>query len=270
MGLLWTFMGSSELYTIFTGVGEVIAGALLLFRRTTLLGSFVASFVLLHVFVLNVAYDVPVKLNSFHYLCMSLFLMSPHFGRLVNLFILNKPAPPELQIQLTGNKRLRWLTAGIKFVLILYICVQPMVAAIREKKEMVDHSASRVRAESTTGKYKIEAFRKKVGPTWSTNVDKSQWAEIGLAGNIMQTIFKDGFTIAWHCSVLETSHKIKMVSKDLATFGEFTFEKDGDKLSMKGVLKQDSISVAAKRISDDAFLLSNRKFRWIQEEPFNR
>ena len=33
--LMWTFMGYSKPYTIFAGVGEVIGGVLLLFRRTT-------------------------------------------------------------------------------------------------------------------------------------------------------------------------------------------------------------------------------------------
>ena len=38
MGLLWTFMGHSPAYSAFTGAAEALAGALLLFRRTTLLG----------------------------------------------------------------------------------------------------------------------------------------------------------------------------------------------------------------------------------------
>ncbi len=38
MGLLWTFMGASESYNIFTGAGELIGGLLLTTRRTTLLG----------------------------------------------------------------------------------------------------------------------------------------------------------------------------------------------------------------------------------------
>src|SRR5262249_51698018 len=37
MRLLWTFMGASDGYTWFTGMGEVVAGLLLCTRRSTLL-----------------------------------------------------------------------------------------------------------------------------------------------------------------------------------------------------------------------------------------
>ena len=38
MGVLWSFMGASIPYVIFSGACEVAGGALVLFRRTTLLG----------------------------------------------------------------------------------------------------------------------------------------------------------------------------------------------------------------------------------------
>ena len=41
MGLLWTFMGYSKGYTMFTGFGELVGGLLLLVRRTRTLGALV-------------------------------------------------------------------------------------------------------------------------------------------------------------------------------------------------------------------------------------
>jgi len=38
MGLAWTYMGYSNTFNIFTGLGEAIAGFLLFFRRTKLIG----------------------------------------------------------------------------------------------------------------------------------------------------------------------------------------------------------------------------------------
>src|SRR5579863_6336567 len=64
MGMLWTFMGSSAPYTIFSGVLETTGGLLLLFRRTTALGALIASAVLANIVALNFCYDVPVKLFS--------------------------------------------------------------------------------------------------------------------------------------------------------------------------------------------------------------
>jgi hypothetical protein len=39
MGLLWTFMGASEPYTMFVGFAEMIAGILLFPRKTSTLGA---------------------------------------------------------------------------------------------------------------------------------------------------------------------------------------------------------------------------------------
>ena len=76
MNLLWTFMGASGPYTIFTGLGEVAGGILLLFRRTRLLGAMVIVIVMSQVVMLNLSYDVPVKIYSAHLLLIALLIMS--------------------------------------------------------------------------------------------------------------------------------------------------------------------------------------------------
>lgn len=62
MGLLWNFMGYSQGYTMFTGFLEFIGGVLLLSRRTQTIGALTTFGVMLNVFMLNMCYDVPVKL----------------------------------------------------------------------------------------------------------------------------------------------------------------------------------------------------------------
>lgn len=67
MRLLWTSMGSSTLYRVACGLGEVLGGALLLFRRTSTVGALVSAAILSNVVLLNFSYDVRVKLYS--YIC---------------------------------------------------------------------------------------------------------------------------------------------------------------------------------------------------------
>jgi hypothetical protein len=64
MGLLWTFMGASEPYTMFVGFAEMISGILLFPRKTTTLGALMSVGVLSNVVALNFSYDVPVKRTS--------------------------------------------------------------------------------------------------------------------------------------------------------------------------------------------------------------
>ena len=77
MAVLWSSVGASHSYEIFTGCAETLGGILLLMPRTTTLGALVCLADMIQVFTLNMTYDVPVKLFSFHLLLFSLFLLAP-------------------------------------------------------------------------------------------------------------------------------------------------------------------------------------------------
>jgi hypothetical protein len=95
MGVLWDFMATSTGYTIFAGSTEVAAALLLLIPRLRGLGAIVAAIAMTNVFVLNVFYDVPVKLFSFHLLLLALLVLAPEIPRLTSLLVLNRtPGPP--------------------------------------------------------------------------------------------------------------------------------------------------------------------------------
>ncbi|MBC7848371.1 MAG: hypothetical protein H7Y31_01480, partial [Chitinophagaceae bacterium] len=92
MRFSWMFMGYSDGYQFFSGMMEVIAGLFLLYRRTATLGALMAGGVFLNVFVMNLSYDIPVKIYSFHLFVMCIFLLSFELGRITQFFIFNKPA----------------------------------------------------------------------------------------------------------------------------------------------------------------------------------
>lgn len=268
MGLLWTFMGSSELYTRFTGLGEVIAGSLLLFRKTRLLGAIIAAFVMLHVFVLNLAYDVPVKLYSFHLFFMSLILLVPSARRLVNLFLLNKPVSPEISTFQIADRKIRLVKVALKAVLIYFIFFQPMVSAVQQQRELDTIIAARSLENSLSGRYEVIKYEQKKDSIWESNMGKAQWKEMQLGGNALRITYDDGYSLSWYCNILNGSSKIRMASHDLATSGNFAFSTSVGMITLKGILNQDSIRIVSRRISDDSFLLSSHKFQWIREEPF--
>lgn len=83
MGLLWTFMRHSQTYVIITGCAEILAGVLLLWRRTSLFGALLSIAVMTNVVLLNFNYDVCVKLFSVELLAMAIALMLPHARRLI-------------------------------------------------------------------------------------------------------------------------------------------------------------------------------------------
>ncbi len=68
-------MGYSKGYTMFVSWLAFLGGLFLVFREPTILGALMTFGVMFNVFVLNVLYDVPVKLLSFHMVLISLFLL---------------------------------------------------------------------------------------------------------------------------------------------------------------------------------------------------
>jgi hypothetical protein len=107
MGMVWTFMGASTPYKYFGGVSELLGFALLLHRRTALLGCFVTAGVMTNVCALNFLYGVPVKLYSGHLLLIAFFLMAPYAGRLWALFFSNRSSEP-VDIRVVHSRWLGW------------------------------------------------------------------------------------------------------------------------------------------------------------------
>ena len=73
--LFWSTIGTSKTYNTITGCIELIAGVLLLFKRSQFLGLSVAFICFCQIFIINISLDISVKFFSFILLMMSLFLM---------------------------------------------------------------------------------------------------------------------------------------------------------------------------------------------------
>ena len=100
--LLWTFIGASTPYQMFTGWAEVIAGLLLIAPQTATLGALIALADMVQVFVLNLSYDVGLKQTSSHLVLIALFLLAPDAKRLAGAFMGNgqKTSRRSLAIQI--------------------------------------------------------------------------------------------------------------------------------------------------------------------------
>lgn len=96
MRVAWAFFGYSKGYQEFLGWGEVVPAVLLLFRRTTLFGSILMFIVMLNVFLINVFFDVCVKLNSGIYTALALYIMLQSTSRLWTFFFTNRVTMPEV------------------------------------------------------------------------------------------------------------------------------------------------------------------------------
>ena len=82
MGLLWTFMGFSPIVQFLAGLAEFAAAVLVLWGRTAWLGGLIGFLDLAVVWLLNMTFDVPVKIPSAIQALLYLLVLVPWLPRL--------------------------------------------------------------------------------------------------------------------------------------------------------------------------------------------
>ncbi|MGH9676503.1 MAG: DoxX family protein, partial [Candidatus Acidiferrum sp.] len=121
MGVLWWSIGAAPTYEIFAGCAETLGGLLLLVPRTTMFGALICLADMTQVFMLNMTYDVPVKLFAFHLILLALFLLVPDLPRLADFFFRNRPAGPSTQPPLFRTRRANRIALAAQIVFGIYL-----------------------------------------------------------------------------------------------------------------------------------------------------
>jgi hypothetical protein len=121
MGILWSSIGASPAYEILLGCAEVFGGLLLIVPRTVTFGALVCLAEMIQVFILNMTYDVPVKLFTFQLILLALFLLAPDLRRLINFFFLNQTTAPSTQAQLFSTRRANRIALTVQILFGLWL-----------------------------------------------------------------------------------------------------------------------------------------------------
>ena len=269
MGILWTFMGTSDLYNVFTGAGEILGGLLLTTRRTALLGALVSFAVLSHVFMLNFSYDVPVKLFSLHLMAMAIFLIAPDLGRLARMFVLNSGVEPVEIHPLLGRQ---WVDRGVgvlRTLLVIAYLGMALQGAAASRKAFGDLAPR----SPLYGIWSVDEFEVngKVRPPLVT--DAERWRRVIFDHPQMIAIQLMSDTRRRYMLKLDASSKTMALTKrdDPAWKTSLSYqEPEPGVLALEGTFDGQKIRARLRRAANPEFLLINRGFHWINEYPFNR
>ena len=269
MGLAWTYMGYSTTYNYFTGFAELLGGFLLLFRRTTTLGALVCFAVMTNVFMLNMGYDIPVKLLSFNTILMSLFLLRKDIKNLLNFFFLNKPTQPNnLNFPYT-KKWIGYTAQTVKWLFVSFIIIANLVEAIQGQKEYGDKAIK----PPFYGIYNVQSFVRNGDTILPLQTDTTRWKQliVNYAGVASVKLTND--SIKRYSFEVDSLQKNVVVSKQMDTVNKYNlqiFKADSITYFLNGKLWGDSVSIKLKRFDENKFRLVNRGFHWVNEYPFNR
>ena len=270
MGVLWTFMGYSSIYQIFTGIGETLGSFLILFRRTTTLGALLLCGVLANVVLLNYTFDVPVKLFSSNLLFMAIFLAVPDLKRLADVLVLNRAVRPKTAVALFTSRRARRIAWAVATVFVAYTMYSNISGGLTYYRTLIGPNAPK---SQVYGIWDVESLTKN-GVDQPPLLSDSTRLKRVVFGELSRAIFR-----SMSDSVERYGVKVDSLKHEVTLTGRFdpklirtlSYAKfDANHLVLTGKLGADSIVARLRRVDPNRFLLMNRGYNWIQEQPFNR
>ena len=266
MGLLWTFMGSSEPYAVFTGAAEMLGGILLFARRTAALGALVCVGVLVNVVMLNFSYDVPVKLFSSHLLALAVFLAAPEFRRLANVFLLNRTAEPAVIRPLFERERLNRAALVLRMLFLAAVVGLSLYQSYQTRRSLSQRSP-------LYGVWEVEEFSEggELRPPLTT--DQSRWRRVIFDRPTVLAVQTMGEARQRFPLVLDAEQRTLSLTKrdDPNWKAVLNYEQpEPEQLTLAGDVDGRPVRAKLRRVDPSKFLLTSRGFHWINETPFNR
>jgi hypothetical protein len=267
MGLLWTFMGYSPAYNLFTGLIESTGGILLFFRRTTTLGALMVTAAMANVVMLNFCFDVPVKLFSTNLLFFALFLLASDFRRLAGAFVLNRPTEA---FPLTRNWPKRWMrpvAIGLKVVILGLLAALIMSMW----SQPAQYRAKMPRLE-IAGFYEVETFSRDGEVIPPVLTDGTRWRIMSFRGGGVRVENMDKTSQYFRAKKDSAKDALTLETTGSKT-NSFVLQyarPTPEQLRMEGEMDGHALVLQLRRIDEKKFLLTNRGFHWINEYPFNR
>jgi hypothetical protein len=269
MGLLWTFMGASPAFCIVTGAAEMLAGLLLVPRKTALLGALASIGVMSVIVAMNFCYDVPVKLYSAHLLAMAAFVAAHDGRRLAGFFVLERPVAASEPRMLW---RPAWLDRGARIVAALFALA--WVACTLQQSASVRASyGATVADESLRGIWDVEEFELEGERLPPLVTEERRWRRVVFGSAQMLGLQgMDGSRQRFRMTLDPAARRLtlsKWDDPDWSSALEYSVSEPGG-LVITGSFDGRATRATCKRAPDSEFLLVSRGFHWISEYPFNR
>jgi hypothetical protein len=269
MGVLWASIGASPAYETFAGSAEMLGGILLVFPRTTMLGALVCLADLTQVFMLNMTYDTPVKLFSFHLLLMAVFLLAPELPRLSDFFFRNRAAGPSTQPQLFRTRRANRIALAMQILFGIWLV------------GMNAHSGWAAWQTHGGGHPKSPLYG-----IWNVDqlsidgqlrspllIDYGRWRRAIFEFPDRMAFQRMDDSFARYAASIDANARTLALTKggDKNWKANFTFQRAAeDQLILDGNMDNHKVHMQLSLVDESKFVLVSRGFHWIEEYPFNR
>lgn len=271
MRMCWLYIGYSVPYQTFSGIMELLVGFLLLYRRTVPLGLLLGLGVFINVFVLNLSYDIPVKLYSMQLVIGCLFLVLMDYKSYLHFFVFNTATTPIRSYDFTYQKK--WQRIG-RYVLKLIFIIIAVGFSFYDAWSWHQEATAVRQSPIKEGFYSIKAFTKNNQQipvlandtlVWKDVVfDRNGMGSIGSRDTIFRARYGRGY-FAYTADAKKQSITFKKSAEDSTNLFVMQYKVINPKtIQLKGIVKKDTLFYELVR-KDKMFPLAERQFHWISE-----
>jgi len=272
MRLSWMFFGYSSPYQIFSGIMEIVVALLLFNRRTISTGLILGFGVFLNVFILNLCFDIPVKIFSMHLVLYTLFLLASDHNHYLNFFWRNQPTGRLMSFDfIFGKKYLKISRIVFKTLFILVFGVFGLYQSYIWKEE---YSKAKIQKPIEPGFYHVKTFQKNNTEIPVIAGDDKLWKDFIFQNdgrgsiNTTDTLFKQNYQRGYF------AYQVKP-KENLILFTNLNDEKKelfklqykvgpNNTMQLFGKIKKDSVVFDLVK-TNKKFQLAEKQFHWISE-----
>jgi hypothetical protein len=268
MGVLWASIGASRGYEMFAGFMELTCGVLLFVPRLATLGAMVTFATAVQIFTLNMTYDVPVKLFSFHLILMALVLIAPEASRIAKVVVFNRAAGPSEQPALFRRRALVLMALAVQLGYGTFLVLDAYSGA---HQSWFQYGAGAPKSP-LYGIWNIETMTIDGHVRSPLVTDYGRWRRVLFQVPAAVAFQRMDDTFLGYGAKIDTTAKTIVVSAAPdVPLGTFTFtQPDPERLILDGSLDGRAIHMETRLYDRNTSLLVSRGFNWIQERPFNR
>lgn len=269
MGVLWSSIGAAPAYEMFAGWAEVIGGVLLVVPRTATLGALICLADMIQVFMLNMTYDVPVKLFAFHLILLSCFLLARDVPRLINVLFLDRDTTLRPRAQLFNSLRANRIALATQIVLGLWL-LGLNFHAIRQYWTI---SGSGRPQSALYGIWDVTQMSVDGEPRPPLLTDNVRWRRVIFDYPRAATLQLMDDSLAYYGALIKLADNSLVLTKaaDQNWRANLRFQRPAqNQLIVDGRMDNHQVHIELQLKDRHSFLLVSRGFHWIQEFPLNR
>jgi hypothetical protein len=274
MRFSWLFIGYSTPYQVFSGVAEVLVAILLVWRRTSLLGALLAVGVFSNVVMLNLTYDIPVKIFSLNLLVASLFLVWQERERLFGFFFQNKTVAPSTLYEMHFLKKWQRVSRIVAKAVFLISSFGLGTYGYYEYYVQYHEESMKILEPIQPAMYHVELFVKN-GDTIPENLaDTQRWRDVIFDYNGSGSLSAQDSSLRMRYGrayfnylpdSLGSQLEWRLSSWDSLPVASFKIEfMNEGRMVLTGKKMDDSLHVVLQKLNRH-FPLTERQFHWVSE-----